>query len=69
MEADQNVVVVDDSKVKDEESNIAAPVAKAEAIEHGEQDLLHEENVDAVLTAKMVLVNDVSPEKYPWPTP
>lgn len=60
MDVEQKPAVMDDTKIKDEATNTAPPITKAEAIEHGEQDLLHEENVDTVLTAKMALINDVS---------
>lgn len=62
MDVEQNPVVMDDAKAKDEAANTAFPITKAEAVEHGEHDLLHEETVDTVLTAKMALINDVSLE-------
>jgi hypothetical protein len=36
-------------------------IAEDRSIGHGENDLLGGEKVDAVLAAKMILVNDVSP--------
>lgn len=69
MDVERNLVATDDAKVKNKTSNAAPPMSKEETIEHGEQDLLHEENVDTVLTAKMALVNDVSPVDYLWPFP
>lgn len=69
MDVEQSPVFKDDAEVKDETSSTAPPIAEVEAIEHGEQDLLHEENVDTVLTTKMALVNDVSLEDSPWPSP
>lgn len=62
MDLEQNPIVMDGAEVKDEKSETASPLSKAEEIEHGEHDLLHEENVDAVFTAKMSLINDVSIE-------
>ena len=38
----------------------ATSIAEDRSIGHGENDLLGGENVDAVLAAKMILVNDVS---------
>jgi hypothetical protein len=64
MDVEQNPVVMDGAVGKDEKSNTAPSLSKTEAIEHGEHDLLHEENVDTVLAAKMTLINDVSIQEY-----
>jgi hypothetical protein len=68
MDVEQNPVAMDGAVGKDEKSN-TAPLSKTEAIEHGEHDLLHEENVDTVLAAKMTLINDVSIEECLWLSP
>lgn len=60
MDVEQYPVVTNGAEDKDEKPNTPPALTKAEAIECGEHDLLHEENVDTVLTAKMALINDVS---------
>lgn len=45
---------------KKKKKQSATSIAEDRSIGHGENDLLGGENVDAVLAAKMILVNDVS---------
>lgn len=49
-----------EKKKKKEKQQSATSIAEDRSIGHGENDLLGGENVDAVLAAKMILVNDVS---------
>lgn len=59
MDVEQYPVVADGARDKDEKTNTPS-LSETRSAEHGEHDLLHGENVDAVLTAKMALINDVS---------
>lgn len=57
MDVEHNAAALD--AVKDDKDKTPPSLAEERSIEHGENDLLHAE-VDAVLTAKMALINDVS---------
>lgn len=59
MHVEQYPVVADGAGQKDDKTNTPT-LYETNSVEHGEHDLLDGENVDAVLTAKMALINDVS---------
>lgn len=60
MDLERSAGIVDASEATELDKKKQSSIAEDRSIGHGENDLLGGEKVDAVLAAKMILVNDVS---------